>query len=208
MSHPLLLSHLPCTMSTSSSSFTLPSTTTPEHAPQSGQHDLLQEHPVHHQPLQGLTVEKQRYQEPLWRENQQSGRIPRKTFSTVYEPKELATVSRTSRITDPYQFYDAQKEFGERDHQASITEEVKEFGEFGNPVSIDSKFSETSYFQSHMHFDDSQESIADSDREDGELQKMLTSPLYANSGKPDALVVQEKCTIDSSRKRKFEVSFI
>ena len=45
-----------------------------------------------------------------------------------------------------------------------------------------------------MHFDDSVESIADSDLEDGELQKMLTSPLYAQkaSGKPDAMVVQDK----------------
>ena len=41
----LLLSHLPRTASTSSSSFTLPSTTTPEHALQSGQHDNLQETP-------------------------------------------------------------------------------------------------------------------------------------------------------------------
>ena len=83
-------------------------------------------------------------------------------------------------MTDPYQLYDAQKEFGEEhDHRVPTTEEVKEFGEFGNPVSIDSKFSEASIFQSHMHFDDSVESIADSDLEDGELQKMLTSPLYA-----------------------------
>ena len=37
----------------------------------------------------------------------------------------------------------------------------------------------SAHFQSHMHFDDSEESIADSDLEDGELQKMLTSPLYA-----------------------------
>ena len=45
-----------------------------------------------------------------------------------------------------------------------------------------------------MHFDDSAESIADSDLEDGELQKMRTSPLYAEkaAGKPDALVVQER----------------
>ena len=98
---PLLLSHLPFTTSTSSSSFTLHSTTTPEHAAQSGQHDLLQEHPVHHQPVQDLPVDKRRHQEPLWRENLQSGGNPRKTFSTGYEPKELATVSRISRITDP-----------------------------------------------------------------------------------------------------------
>ena len=49
-----------------------------------------------------------------------------------------------------------------------------------------------SYFQSQMHFDESMESTADSDLEDGELQKLLTSPLYAQraSGKPDAMVVQ------------------
>ena len=52
------------------SSFT---TTTPEHAPQSGQHDILQEYPVHHQPLQDLPVDKQRHKEPHWRENLQSG---------------------------------------------------------------------------------------------------------------------------------------
>ena len=51
-----------------------------------------------------------------------------------------------------------------------------------------------SCFQSQMHFEDSVESIADSDFEDGGLQKLLTSPLYAlrASGKPDALVVKER----------------
>ena len=45
-----------------------------------------------------------------------------------------------------------------------------------------------------MHFDDSVETIADSDLEDGELQKMLTSPLFVQkaSGKPDAMVLQER----------------
>ena len=45
-----------------------------------------------------------------------------------------------------------------------------------------------------MNFDGSVERIADSDLEDGELQKMLTSSLYAQkaSGKPDAMVVQER----------------
>ena len=54
-----------------------------------------------------------------------------------------------------------------------------------------------------MHFDDSAESIADSDLEDGEGKKMLTSPLYAQiaSVKPDALVVPErgKCTIEAGK---------
>ena len=120
---------------------------------QQGQHDLLQEHPVHHQPLQDLPVDKRR--QKLWRENLQSGGNPRKTFSTSCEPKELATVSRVSRITDPCQFFDAQKEFGERDHRFPISEEVKEFGEIGTHGSPDSKTSETSNFQSHTHFDDS-----------------------------------------------------
>ena len=48
-----------------------------------------------------------------------------------------------------------------------------------------------------MHFDDSLESIADSDLEDGESQKMLISPLYAQkaSEKPDAMVVQERARV-------------
>ena len=50
---------------------------------------------------------------------------------------------------------------------------MDEFGKVG---------AETSYPQSHMHSDyDSAESIADSDLEDGELRKMLTSPLYMKS---------------------------
>ena len=79
-------------------------------------------------------------------------------------------------------------------HRAPLTEEVKEFGENGTAGLPDSTISETSYSQSQMHFDDSVERIADSDLEDGKLQKMLTSPLYAQkaSGKPDAMVVQER----------------
>ena len=211
MSHPLLLSHLPCTTSTSSSSFTLPSTTTPGHAPQSGQHDLLQEH----QCIINLFKNSQSKSNATenWRENQPSGGNPRKTFSTGFEPKELATVSRISRITDPYQLYDVQEKVGEYDHRAPITEQLEEFGETGTAGVPDLKIPETSCFQSQMHFDDSVESIADSDLEDGELQKMLTSPLYAqkSSGRPDATVMQERdvsAQLNQNRKRKFEVSFI
>ena len=50
MSQPLLLSHLPRT--TSTYLFSLLSTSAPEQAEQSGQHDKLQDHPVHHQLLQ------------------------------------------------------------------------------------------------------------------------------------------------------------
>ena len=71
---------------------------------------------------------------------------------------------------------------------------MREFGEFGTADLPDSKISETSYFRSLMHFDNSVESIADSDLEDGELQNNLISPLCVQkaSGKPDAMVVQER----------------
>ena len=77
---------------------------------------------------------------------------------------------------------------------------------------MDSKLPETSKIQIA---DDAVESIADSVLEDGELHKMLTSPLYVQnaSGKPDAMVVQERevsaqYTQPSRTKGKFEVSFI
>ena len=62
------------------------------------------------------------------------------------------------------------------------------------------KISETSCFESQMHFDDSVESTADSDLEDGELQKMLTSPLYAQKAlvKPDALFSSEQGNLTRS----------
>ena len=47
---------------------------------------------------------------------------------------------------------------------------MEEFGEIRTAGAPDSKLSETSSIQSHMHFDDSAESIADSDLEVGELQ--------------------------------------
>ena len=45
-----------------------------------------------------------------------------------------------------------------------------------------------------MHFDESVKIIADSDLEDGELQKMLTSPLYVQkaSVNPMQMVMQER----------------
>ena len=58
-------------------------------------------------------------------------------------------------------------------YQNPIIEDMDEFGKVG---------ADTSYVQSQMHFDyDSEESIADSDLEDGELRKMLASPLYRQS---------------------------
>ena len=55
----------------------------------------------------------------------------------------------------------------------SIAEDMYEFGKVG---------AEMSHLQSQMHSDsDSAESIADSNREGGELRKMLASPLYMQS---------------------------
>ena len=55
-------------------------------------------------------------------------------------------------------------------YQNPVTEDVDEFGKVG---------AEMSYLLSQMHSDDdSAESIVDSDLEDGELRKMLDSPLY------------------------------
>ena len=56
------------------------------------------------------------------------------------------------------------------DDQNPIAEEMDEFGKVGV---------EMSYIQPQMHSDyHSAESIGDSDLEDGELRKMLASPLY------------------------------
>ena len=144
----------------------------------------------------------------------QSGGNPRTRTPTGYEPNELATVSRIEAYSgDPYQLHDVQENL-----EKKITEllpskkwRIWEIGTAGVP---DSTLSETSYIQSQMHFDDSVESIAGSNLEDGELQKMLTSPLYAQraSGKPDAMVMQVREVsaqyAQASSKGKFEVSFI
>ena len=68
--------------------------------------------------------------------------------------------------TDPYQIQ-------ERFTRNSPTEDMDEFGKVG---------ADTSYLQSQMHTDyDLAESIAYSDLEDGELRKMMASPLYLQS---------------------------
>ena len=103
-------------------------------------------------------------------------------------------------LEDIYQLYDVQREFGEQDQQAPNIVEAKEFGQIGTQSLLDHEMAEMSLvekvsnFQSQMHSDESVESIAASDLEDGELQKLLNSPQYAQraSGKPDAMVVQER----------------
>ena len=85
------------------------------------------------------------------------------------------------------------------DCQSPITEDMDEFGKIG--------VKSLSCNQLLIHSDyDSAESIADSDLEDGQLRKMLASPLYIQeregnfetsrkprvSGKPDAMVAQKR----------------
>ena len=128
-------------------------------------------------------------------------------------PKNLRPSPGSKIILEIHINYVMYRKIGEEVHRAPITEEVKEFGEIGTASFPDSKISETSYFQSQMHFDDSVESIADSDLEDGELQKMRTSPVCPESlGETRCngrAVVRGKGTIHSSRtKGTFEVSFI
>ena len=175
------------------------------------------EHSVHPGHLQDHSVDKLRHQESLWREDLQSGGNPRTTTPTSYEPEELATVWRIEAYAgDPYQLCDAQENFGEEDHRAPVTEEVEEFGEIRTAGVPESKLSETSYFQAQMHFDDSVESIADSDLEDGELEKMLDFNTVCPESFGETRCIgragereRGKCTRHSIRsKGKFEVSFI
>ena len=70
------------------------------------------------------------------------------------------------------------------DYQSPITDIMDEFGKHG--------VKSLSHNQSQIHSDyDSAESIADSDLEDGQLRKMLASPLY---------IREREGTSDSSRK--------
>ena len=171
----------------------------PQHDAQPGQHDLLQDDTVHRAPLPEPTQSTSSANEPLSHVNYESGGNPCDTSPTGCEPKESATISG-SFLEDIYQLYDVQREFGEQDQQAPIIEEVKEFGQIEAQSSLDHEMAEMStikkmsYLQSQMHFDECMESTADSDVEDGEIRKLLTSPLYARraSGKPGAQVIQER----------------
>ena len=99
----------------------------PQHETPPGQHDLLQEDTAHRALLPEPIQSTSSANEPLSHVNCESGRTPRNTSPTVYEPNDLATISGSS-LEDIYQFYDVQREFGEQDQQAPIIEEVKECG--------------------------------------------------------------------------------
>ena len=111
----------------------------------------------------------------------QSGGLTQTIIPSGYEPKIIETNVIDSEAispadfeprrieldrnlaTDPYQIHEVFV-------RSSLTGDMEEFRKVGADVS---------YFPSQMHSDcDSAESIADSDLEDGELRKMLASPLY------------------------------
>ena len=98
----------------------------------------------------------------------------------------------------------------------SLTKDVGEFGKVG---------AEMSYLQSQMHSDyDTAESIADSDLDDGELRKMLASPLKMKSRedcessriliapvKPAALLQERGASANRTQagfKKKLNVKFV
>ena len=199
MSHFLLFSHLPFTTSTSSSSCTLPSTTTQGHAA----HISKLSQPT------SCTIKNHSCVKTCRVAETRAPQLPQ-----VVSPQSLR-LSQGAKIILEIQINCMmyRKIFGEEGHRAPNTEEVKEFGEIETAGLPNSKMSETSYFQSQIHFDNSVESIADSDFEDGVLQEMLTSPLCPESlGETRCnghTGERGKCTKNSSRaKRTFEVSFI
>ena len=93
---------------------------------------------------------------------------------------------------DIYQLHDVQREFGEQDQQAPVMEETRRFRQIQAQSLLDQD-KKMSYLQSRMHFDESMESNADSDLEDGEIRKLLTSSLCAQgaSGRPDAMTFRK-----------------
>ena len=126
------------------------------------------------------------------------------TLPQVNEPKEftteeIATIPMISPEEDIYQLYDVQREFGDQDQQAPVMEETERFEEIQVHSLLDqemakmSSIKKMSYLQSRMHFGESMEDNADSDLENGEIRKLLTSSLCAQgaSGRPDAIDIQE-----------------
>ena len=178
----------------------------PQHAATSGPRELLQDNTVHRQALPQESLQplpEQLSHEPLPAnairsennaeqslsdpEYKSAGKLGINT-STGYEPKEftteeIATTPMMSREEDIYQLYDVQREFGEQAQQALVVEETRGFGQIqvqsllGQEMARMSPIKKMSCLQSRMHVDGSMESNADSDLEDGEIRKLLTSSL-------------------------------
>ena len=153
MSHLLLLSHLPFTTSASSSLFTLLSTTTQEHHDQPPRTPSYITHISKLPQLTSCAIKNHSFVKTL-----QSGGNPRTTTPTGYDPEELATV-----LQDKLEKKITELRSPERLGQLAY----RIFKYQRRPASNRRCISAI------------RGSTADSDLEDGELQKMLTSPLYA-----------------------------
>ena len=180
----------------------------PQHAALSGPRDLLQDNTVHRQPLPQEPLQplpKQLHHEPLLANAIQSENNVKESLSDLvyesagnlrintprgYAPKkftteEIATIPMMSPEEDIFQSNDVQKDFGEQDQQAPVMEETRGFGQIQVQSFLDqemarmSPIKKMSYLQSRMHIDESMESNADSDLEDGEIRKLITSSLFA-----------------------------
>ena len=134
--------------------------------------------------------------------NYESGGNPRTNTPTGYQLEELAITSGSS-LEDIHRLYDVQREFEEQDQQAPTIEELKEFGvsQFIQTQSLlDHEMAETSpvekmsYLQSPKCTSTSLWKALRTLISKLEIQKLLTSPLYAQraSGKPDVMVFQER----------------
>ena len=91
--------------------------------------------------------------------------------------------------TDPYQILE--RILGD-DYQNPITEDTGETGNFGDMP----------YVQSRIHSDyDAAETIAHSDLEDGDLRKMLASPLYVH-GRGENMTLLKNPQLQGNQKQK------
>ena len=114
----------------------------------------------------------------------QSGGSTQIPSLTGYEPQPVEIKAIDTEAIEPEDLesrrIELDRNLGTEPHQIQerfvrnyLTEDMDEFGKVG---------AEMSYLQSGMHSDyDSAETIADSDLEDGELRKMLASPLFMQS---------------------------
>ena len=120
-----------------SSSLTLPSTTTPEHAPQ--------DNTVYSKNTQYIINLSKSSQSTSGAIMNHSGvrtcRVAEPSKNVLHRLRAQRACDCLKDLEDnrSISVFDAQKEFGERDHRVPITEEVKEFGEIGTHSLPDSR---------------------------------------------------------------------
>ena len=176
MSHPWLFSHAHSSMSTSSSSpAVLPHTENIQYIPHISKLPRLTSGAIkNHSDVKTCRVAETRAQQ-----------LPQVLSRKNFRP------SRESKLILEIHINSLMHKKSCRRRSASSNHNLEKLGHTACPIV---NYQRTSYFPSQMHFDDSVESITDSDLGGGDLQKMITSPLCAQkaSGKPVAMVIQER----------------